>query len=187
MKGAYHQTKRVKIFCAIIFGAALLAGCASYHPQPMSPKKTADAFNARSLANTNLLAFLKTNGFNGSWNLNALTLAAFYYQPALAEARARFASAQAAEMTAGERPNPTIGLTPTYDTSTPPPWILGLTWDIPIETAGKRGKRIAQADQLSEAAKWNFISVAWQTRSHVRAALISLFAARENESLLAQQ
>jgi len=64
---------------------------------------------------------------------------------------------------------------------------LGLTWDIPIETAGKRGKRIAQADHLSEAARWNFVSAAWQTRSRVRTALLNLYAARETESLLTRQ
>ena len=168
------------------------AGCATYHEQPIAPETTAAAFDNRSLTNTNLQAFLETSHVTSpwprdSWDLNALTLVAFYYQPVLAEARAQWASVQAAKITAGERPNPTVGFTPTYDTTTPPPWILGLTWDIPIETAGKRGKRIAQADHLSEAARWNFVSAAWQTRSRVRAALLNLYAARETESLLARQ
>jgi outer membrane protein TolC len=178
----------MKKIWTIIFAATLLTGCATYHSQPVSPEKTANAFDARSLGNADLKTFLKTNHVTaGIWNLNALTLVAFYYQPALAEARAQFASAQAAEITAGERPNPTVGFSPTYDTTTPPPWIFGLTWDIPIETADKRGKRIAQAEHLSEAAKWNFISAAWQTRSHVRAALLNLYVAHETESLLARQ
>ena len=42
-------------------------------------------------------------------------------------------------------------------------------------------------DHLSEAARWNFVSAAWQTRSRVRAALLNLYAARETESLLARQ
>lgn len=164
-----------------------LAGCARFHPRPISPEKTANDFDARSLSNTNLVAFLETNGFNGSWNVQSLTLVAFYYQPALAEARAQWAATAAGKITAGERPNPTVGFTPTRDTTTTPPWIYGVTWDIPIETMGKRGKHIAQATNLTEAAKWDFISAAWQTRSHVRAALLALYAARQNESLLAQQ
>ena len=175
-----------------ILGVIAFAGCARFHPQPISPDQTAAAFDARSLTNTNLQAFLETNHITGpwprcSWDLDALTLVAFYYQPALAEARAQWASARAAHITAGQRPNPTVGFTPTYDTTTKPPWIWGLTWDIPIETAGKRGKRIAQADHLSEAARWNFVSAAWQTRSHVRAALLNLYATRETESLLTRQ
>jgi outer membrane protein TolC len=170
----------------------LVAGCARFHPQPISPDQTAAAFDSRSLTNAQLQAFLETNHVAGpwprrSWDLDALTFVAFYYQPALAEARAQWASVQAGNVTAGQRPNPTVGFTPTYDATTPPPWIWGLTWDIPIETAGKRGKRIAEANQLSEAARWNFVSAAWQTRSRVRAALLNLYAARETESLLARQ
>ena len=91
----------MKKFAAIIFGATLLAGCATYHPQPISPEKTAAAFTARALTNADLQAFLETNHLTGPsprrlWDLNALTLVAFYYQPALAEARAQWASAQAA-------------------------------------------------------------------------------------------
>ena len=169
-----------------------LAGCATYHPQPILPEKTAAAFDTRSLTTENLRAFLETNHVTGdwprqSWDLNALTLVAFYYQPALAEVRAQWAAVEATKITAGERPNPTVGFTPTYDTTTPPPWILGVTWDIPIETAGKRGKRIAEAEHFSEAARWGFVSTAWQVRSHVRAALLNLYAARETESLLARQ
>jgi outer membrane protein TolC len=177
------------MFSAVL---TLAAGCATFHSQPISPETTAGAFDARSLSDENLHVFLETNRMTGnwprqSWDLNALTLAAFYYQPALAEARAHWAAVEATKITAGERPNPTVGFTPTYDTTTPPPWILGVTWDIPIETAGKRGKRIAQAEHLSEAARWDFVGAAWQMRSHVRAALLNLNAARETESLLARQ
>ena len=182
----------MKNFWPVIFGAMLLAGCAMFHSQPVSPEKTAATFDARSLADENLRAFLETNHVTGnwprdSWDLNALTLAAFYYQPALAEARAQWAAVEATKITAGERPNPTVGFTPTYDTTTPPPWIYGVTWDIPIETAGKRSKRIEQANHLSEAARWDFVGAAWKTRSNVRAALLALYAARETESLLARQ
>jgi len=182
----------MKFFWPVIFGAMLLAGCATFHSEPVSPEKTADAFDARSLSDENLRAFLETNHVTGewpreSWDLNALTLVAFYYQPALAEARAQWAAVDATKITAGERPNPSVGFTPTYDTTTPPPWIYGVTWDIPIETAGKRGKRIAQANHLSEAACWDFVGAAWQTRSRVRAAMLALYTAHETESLLARQ
>jgi len=173
----------------------VVAGCDTYRAQPISPEKAAAAFDARSLSNADLRAFLETNHVNGpwprrAWDLDALTLVAFYYQPALAEARAHWASAQAARITAGERPNPTVSVTPGYDSQIPgnfSPWLVSLNFDLPIETAGKRGKRIAQAHHLSEAARWNFASAAWQTRSRLRAALLNLYAARQTESLLARQ
>ena len=180
---------------AVAVLAAGLAGCATFHSQPISPAQTAGAFNARSLSNENLRAFLETNrvaapGAREPWDLKALTLAAFYYQPALAEARAELAAAQAARITAGERPNPSVSVTPGYDNGipgNPSPWLVPLTTDWPIETAGKRRKRVAQADHLAEAARWNLAGTVWQVRSHVRAAVLSLYIARETQSLTARQ
>jgi cobalt-zinc-cadmium efflux system outer membrane protein len=178
-------------YWTILFIIALLAGCAPFQPQPISAERTVADFDTRSLTNEELHQFLETNRVVAEWpvqrwDLNALTFVAFYYQPSLAEARAQLASVRAAEITAGERPNPSVTLTPTYDTTTSPPWIPGVSFDIPIETAGKRGKRIAQAVFASEAAKWDFVSTEWQVRSKVRAALLNLRQAQENETLLAR-
>lgn len=46
---------------AMILAATLLAGCATFHSQPVSPEKTAAAFDGRSLADAGLRAFLETN------------------------------------------------------------------------------------------------------------------------------
>jgi outer membrane protein TolC len=179
-------------FWPIILAVTLLAGCAHFHPEPISTESSAAIFEARSLTNENLGAFLQTTHVVAqwpcaTWDLNALTFTAFYYHPALAEARAQYAAMRAAEITAGERPNPSLIATPTYDTSSSPPWIPGVSWDIPIETAGKRGHRIAQATFSSESAKWDLVSAEWQARSRIRAALLNLYAARQNESLLARE
>ena len=171
------------------------AGCARFHSEPLAPARTAAEFDARSLTNANLRAFLQTNRVVGpwprpDWDLNALTLVAFYYQPSLAEARAQWQAAQAAKITAGERPNPTLSVAPGYDSQIPgnfSPWLVSVDLDVPIETAGKRGKRLAQAGHLSEAAYWNFVSAVWQTRSRVRTALLNLYAARETSALLEAQ
>jgi len=180
------------IFSAIL---VFIAGCATYYPEPILPENTAAAFDARSLADAGLRAFLETNqvavpGPDGSWNLKQLTLVAFYYQPALAEARAQLLAAQAAKITAGERPNPSVSVTPGYDSQIPgnySPWLVPLTFDVPVETAGKRGKRIAEAEHLAEAARWNLVGTVWQVRSRIRVALLDFYTARETESLLAQQ
>jgi len=181
-----------------VFGVALAAiwvtGCVSYQPRELSAAKTAAGFDARTLADPGLRAFLETNHVTGAWpreawDLETLTLAAFYFHPDLDVARARWAVAAAGKKTAGERPNPTLSVTPGYNTTTtvPSPWIVTPSLDIPIETAGKRGYRIAQATQLSEAARLNIASVAWQVRSAVRRSLVSLDAARETEALLHEQ
>lgn len=176
--------------------AGLLAGCARFHTQPISPAQTAADFEARSLAEAGLRAFIETNLHGplpawplASWDFTHLTLAAFYFHPDLDVARARWALVQAGKTTAAERPNPTASVTPGYNATTriPSPWLVTPTLDIPIETAGKRGYRMKQAAELSEAARLNIASVAWQVRSHLRRTWVDLYLARETELLLRQQ
>ncbi|MHB8522582.1 MAG: TolC family protein [Limisphaerales bacterium] len=178
-----------------ILTIVLLAGCVRFHPQPLPPSQTADEFDARSLTNAGLAAFLAANqvaepGPQRAWDLNALTLVAFYYHPDLPVARAQWAAARAGEITAGQRPNPSVAVTPGYDIGipdNPSPWLVPLTFDVPIETAGKRRRRTEQARHLAEAARWNLVGTAWQVRSRVRSSLLNLYAARETRSLLARQ
>ncbi len=180
---------------AVLALVAGLTGCAHYHPQPISPEKTAALFDARSLTNEDLRAFFETNqvqppGPNDSWDLKQLTLVAFYYQPALAEARAQLLVAQAGEITAGQRPNPSVSITPGYDYQIPgnfSPWLVPLSFDIPIETAGKRGKRIDQSTHQIESARWSLVNTAWQTRSQIRTALLNLYSNRELLKVVLQQ
>lgn len=175
-------------------GALGLGGCAHFHDQPLSAEKSGADFSARTLTDAGLKAYLEANRVTGewpraAWDFNSLSLAAYYYQPSLDVARAKWAVVTAGKTTAGERPNPTLSVSPAYNTTTtvPSPWIVTPFLDIPIETAGKRGYRIAQATQLSEVARLNIASVAWRVRSAVRRSLVSLDAAHAMEALLREQ
>jgi outer membrane protein, heavy metal efflux system len=179
-----------------IVALGLVAGCARFHPQPLFPAETAAGLESRSLGNPKLKAFLEKHlnrELNtwpaAKWDFEMLTLAAFYYQPSLDVARAAWAEAQAGIVTAGARPNPTVGFTPQYvfNPGVEPPWVATLNLDWPVETAGKRGARVAQARHLSESARLNISATAWQVRSQLRASLIDLSAATRRESLLRQQ
>ncbi|MCX6559402.1 MAG: TolC family protein [Candidatus Aminicenantes bacterium] len=168
------------------------AGCVRYTPRPVTAAAVLDDFEARRLNSPEFVAFLKMNADRdwppAAWDLTALTLAAFYYHPDLDVARAQWATAQAGRITAGERPNPTgsilMGYNSTSPTSEVTPWIPEAALEIPIETAGKRGYRIAQAKNLSEAARLNILSAAWEVRSRLRQAYLELYSARETEALL---
>jgi outer membrane protein, heavy metal efflux system len=182
-----------RVTAAGIAAALLLAGCTSYQPKPISAETSAADFTRRNLDNPGLKQFVQSNdptlstGWPPStWGLRDLTLAAFYYHPSLDVARAEWASARARGITAGQRRNPDLNLTPGYNTtrSIPSAWLPLAFLDIPIETAGKRGHRIARAAQLSEAARLNVASVAWQVRSRLRNSLAALDAARETQGLL---
>ncbi len=175
----------------------LISGCSSFQPRPLSPAQEISAFDNRSLENVGLKEFMEKNLHQeispwppDSWDLSMLMLAAFYYHPDLDVARAKWLVAEAKVITAGGRPNPTFGFTPQYDANSPPgltPWTLGFSFDIPLETAGKRGCRVAQAKALSEAARLNIASMAWQVRSRVRARLVDLYVARQQEAILKKQ
>jgi cobalt-zinc-cadmium efflux system outer membrane protein len=66
-------------------------------------------------------------------------------------------------------------------------WIAAINLDLPVETAGKRGHRIAKARHLSDAAKFNIAAVAWRVRGKLRQTLVELHAATEQEQLLSAQ
>ncbi|MEY4916533.1 MAG: hypothetical protein RL616_446 [Verrucomicrobiota bacterium] len=102
---------------------------------------------------------------------------------------ATMGSAEAGLKTAGGRPNPTLAITPSYNSTTlvPSPWAPSVNFDIPIETMGKRSKRIAEAEKISESSRWNFVSAAWQVRSGVRVALAEFSSAQRRRPLLQQQ
>jgi outer membrane protein TolC len=180
----------------LAFALAALAGCARFEPKPLAADESAARLESRSLTNEALRSFLETNLQHElknwptmAWDLDLLTLAAFYYQPSLEVARAQWAVAQGGETTAAQRPNPTLTVTPGFNSTTAmaSPWIpLGYV-DIPIETAGKRRYRRVQAAHLSEAARLSVAAAAWQVRSNVRTALIDWGAARQRESLVRQQ
>jgi cobalt-zinc-cadmium efflux system outer membrane protein len=177
---------------------ALLSGCAmqSYHARPLDPAKLAVSYETRTLDSAALHQFIQTSLGQDvtpwppeNWSGKMLTLAAFYYSPDLDAARAKWGTARAGMVSAAQRPNPTLQL-PFQHTSGSggsSPWTYGLGLDIPIETAGKRGYRMAQAQQLSDAARFAIGSVAWQVRSRLRAQLLKLYAATQKASILKQQ
>jgi cobalt-zinc-cadmium efflux system outer membrane protein len=202
-EGRFH-TRANPVRCQTIAGFSALAacifcGCASYQPEPLNPAGVARQFNSRSLANPRLCAYLNTNAAAKlsacplpDWNLETLTLAGFYFSPDIAVAAAQVRTADAAIVTAGARPNPVVGLGPQYDVRSTPnfvPWAIGtFSLDLPIETAGKRGYRIAQAERLADVARLAARETAWTVRSRIRAALLQyLLDARRSDQATQEQ
>jgi len=187
------------------FGALLLAcglaACASYQPGRLEPAQSARHFAQRSLSNPHLCRYLQSNisgRSNGAlcppsgWDLTSLTLAGFFYSPDLAVAQANLAVVKAGIITAGQRPNPSLGLGPQYSASLAPaftPWAIGAAeLNFPIETAGKRSYRLAQARALAEGAALGVGEAAWNVRQAVRSALMTeLVSQRQLELAQAYQ
>jgi cobalt-zinc-cadmium efflux system outer membrane protein len=174
-----------------------ISGCASFEAKPLSPVDTTKAFEARTLDSAGLREFVQQNLKREmapwppeSWDFQMLTLAALYYHPDMDVARAQWGIAEAGVITAGGRPNPVAGISPGYDFNPPggiSPWILSFSFDVPLETAGKRGYRIARARHLSEAARLNIAATAWQVQSRLRTRLLNLYAAERSEDILGKR
>ncbi len=179
-----------------IVALGVLAGCVRFHPQPLSPAETAARLECRSLGNPDLRTFLETNLHRElntwparKWDFDMLTLAAFYYQPSLEVARASWRVTTGGIQTAAERPNPTATWSLAYEPASDAysPWIPGLIFDLPIETAGKRRFRTEQARHLSDSARLNIATTAWQVRSQLRVSVIDYVSAARREALLRQE
>ena len=166
-----------------------LAGCAvqRYTPAPIVASTTASQFESRSLADTGLRSFEERNlgrpvspWPRKSWDLESLSLAALYFNPALDLARARLATAEGAVVTASARPNPTFDLVP----GVPAPYLLTQDFLFLIETAGKRGRRGEIAQTLDQAAQFDLADSAWTVVMGARLALLNYLVASRNLELL---
>ena len=182
---------------AMCLACVLLSACTSYRAEPIAAADRMQAFEARTLDSPELLAYVASHRKEpgeptaaGAWDFKALTLAAFYYSPELDVARIKHGGSVAAVQSAAQRPNPSLQLPFEYNTNAKngdSPYTFGLGLDIPFETAGKRGYRIARARSLSDAARLNIGQVAWQVRSALRQAMLDLYAGTGRAALLERQ
>ncbi|HZU91347.1 MAG TPA: hypothetical protein VE993_19000, partial [Stellaceae bacterium] len=102
-----------------------LAACASYEPAALSPARNAHSLDTRSLNTPHLEKFIAAELGDTTdkpdpparWDLARLTLVALYYHPDIAIARSKLTAAEAAVITAGQRPNPGSSLTNVFGTA----------------------------------------------------------------------
>lgn len=181
-----NPTKALSI---VLIGTFLLCGCAvrKYHAEPISASASASKFQARSFRDPGLQEFMEENLGHAispwppkTWDFGMLSLAASYFNPALEAPRAHVAEAEAAIVTAGARPNPSLSIAP----GIPSPYLFTLDLAMPIETAGKRGHRIEVARSLDQAARFDLADSAWRVHSGVRVALLNYLLAGRNLELL---
>jgi cobalt-zinc-cadmium efflux system outer membrane protein len=180
---------------SLTIAACLTGACAhqTYQPKAIDPQQTAEQLFARDLNSPELRRYMESQGYAAdsfplqTWGLRELTLAAFHFHPQLAVARAQWRAAEAQQITAGQKPNPTLSNVVEHHSDTAggiSPWALGLGIEIPIETGGKRQARIDQAVHLTEAARLAIGQQAWEIRSKVQSALIEYCAAVRKLELL---
>jgi len=119
----------------------LSSSCAVYHAKPISPEQAVAGIESRSLAGTHAKKFLKKKLRHqvvpwppARWTFAMLTQVAYYCHPAIDVAQAEFEIARAAMISAGERANPALTVTPKFvrnPANGASRWILGSFADIP--------------------------------------------------------
>ncbi|MDE2029547.1 MAG: TolC family protein, partial [Alphaproteobacteria bacterium] len=172
----------------------LLAGCAAATKIPSETDlQSAQQFEARRLDNSGLEGFMEAGGVPvpawplHTWNVNQLNLAAFYYSPDLDVARAQWHTVKAAEITAGQIPNPSVGFSPTWDETNLYHLFLPFNLNVPVETAGKRELRIQTTQDQSKSAQYKVLSAAWTVRNRLINSLIGCYAADQSLDLYRKQ
>jgi outer membrane protein TolC len=167
-----------------------LGACASYHAQPLHPRQSARIFAARRLdspalrdAVTKVLPQPPAQWPPPQWSRADLLAVALADNPRLAVARADVGRALAHQITAGEEPNPTIGLQSEYalhDT----PWLYGIAFELPLRSPTLRRLAISQAQIAASRERWELMGATWTVRSALIAALSDWQSAQRRDTLL---
>jgi outer membrane protein TolC len=186
-----------------LFHSALLCACFSgcalqrYEPAPLDPAAAAQAFDSRAVDAPGLKDYFVAHGHPAArwpvqrWDLDALTLLAFYFHPDLELARAQAKAARADVAVATQRPP--IGITPLiqhHSLTTPEqtsPWSVGFGVEIPLVSGTRREATQARYVYLADAADLQVGSVAWTVRSAVRLKLLDYYVAAGTVALLAAE
>jgi outer membrane protein TolC len=180
---------RIAVFSITV--SLFLTACVKYRARPLSAPAIETQYRARNLDNEAIQRFMHSVGWK-QWppdvlDLNALTSIAGYYSPDLDIARSQIQIADAGVRTAGARINPSLSADGGYSRQPDAHPIYSIAPNFTIETAGKRGYRILQAEKDAEAARLAFTETQWLIWSRVRSALIDYVFAERRLNLLTRE
>ncbi len=157
---------------------------------PLDPHGEAKSLTARRLDDSGLVTAESRFGLPtapaAAWTPDRITVAAWYFDPVLAEQRAAAARAAADATLAAQRSNPTLQMSLAKAFSgvgTRSPWTIGIAMLLPLlhpgETAARR--EVAAAD--TAAARDQAALAVWQSRTRALTALRRTLLARQAQSL----
>ncbi len=165
---------------------ACLSSCTFYGIDEKAPAlQKQEEYSTRGFDDQGLEDFIKAHDGNVTWLLNKWSVeniiwAALYFNPNIKLAESKINEAKAAEITAGQIPNPTIGIAPGRDTSSPAlDHLLAFSFNLPVETNGKRGLRENATGYLSDSSRAQFENTVWDVHRDVISGLIDYYSAKQ--------
>lgn len=170
--------------------ATALAACATYTPAPIDPTQTAAAFAARRLDAPALREDVERvlpSAASGAWpppewDRAELLAVALARNGSLAVARAEVEAALAAEITAGEAPNPTLGLQSEYARREADHWLYGISFDFLLPRHRTLDVRLAALG--TGGARAELMEKTWSVRRAMTRALSDRESARRRLAIL---
>jgi outer membrane protein TolC len=184
---------RTRRLLALAAGALALGACATYTPAPIDRKQTIDAFAARRLDAPELQAAIERVAPSvaspwppAAWDRATLLAVALAQNPSLGVARAEVEAALAAEVTAGERPNPTLGLQSEYARREPDRWLYGVSFDFLLPRGHVRRLDAEIAALGTRNARTALIEKTWDVRRTLVAAISDRESACRRVDVLAK-
>ncbi len=176
----------------------LLASCGfqQYFAKPLNTEVIAAKLQRKSTDSSEFHQFLINNGYTAhqlpiqQWGVDELTYCALFFHPSLDIARAQWRVAQTKQESAAERPIPSTNTHFSRSNNANEdirPFALGLSIDIPLETASKREFRIDNAKHLSEIAKLEIAQAAWELRHQIAQSLHEYQLNQKQISLLLKE
>ena len=186
------------IIMPICAGILVICGCTTYQyeAKPLETEQVVNEFSSRTLADSKLKEFMQTYQYSikewplQKWDLEGLTLAAFYFHPDIQVAIAEYTKSKTHEETVNQLINPGIHLPLEYHSDTSggkSPWLIGLLFDFILERQGKRQARYEQAHAETNVARTGISSAAWDIYSNLRQGYFDYYAAIKNRQLLNEQ
>ena len=182
--------RRIRAFALGALTTAL-AACATYTPAPIDPKQSAETFAARRLdapALRDAVARVAPQAVAAwpprEWDRATLLAVALAQNGSLGVARAEVEAALAAEITAGEKSNPTLGLQSEYARREPDHWLYGISFDFLLRRHGDLDSRLAKLG--TGGARAQLMERTWNVRHALIGALSDYENARRRLEVLTQ-
>ncbi|NOT13999.1 MAG: TolC family protein [Methylotenera sp.] len=162
----------------------------SYQAKPINTAEISAKIESKNPDSPAFGEYLHQEGYNKQpfpiqrWGVDELAYCALFFHPNLEVARAKWRAAQVNEQAATEKAMPSLNSQIAHSNNANQdisPYALGLSIDMPIETANKRNLRIENAQHLSHIAQLEIAQTAWQLR-HL--AVQSLINTQFNQQLI---